>query len=160
MLACRWYTGGRRSHPFSPCCLGSWCWPSTPTRGVGGCHGRTHLAWLREICGGLCRRRVRANVGPFDFALVRSAHRSALSTLRWVFRPPAGAFGPPLGRLNSRWAVRPHVWAFRPCVGLGRMCWRWFRGAGNAAHQPPHCRTCQPNSRGCECLCWHSRERM
>jgi len=150
---------------FSPCCLGSWsrscsCWPSTPTQVL--VVAMVEPTWLgsARFVGGLCRRHVRANIGPFDLALVRSAHCWALSTLRWVSGPPAGAFGPPLGRANIRWDVRPHVWAFRLCVGLGRMCWCWYRGAGDVAHQPPHCRTCQPNSCGCECPCWHARKRL
>jgi len=31
-------------------------------------------------------------------------------------------------------------------------------GGSSGVAQPPHCRTRQLNSRGCECPCWHARD--
>jgi len=151
MPICRWYTGGRRLHPFSPCCSGAWMcscsyWPLTLTWGVGGCHGRTHLAWPSKICEGLCRRSIRANIELFDHAVILVGllcHNLLLLdqgptpyiepdgwTTNCSVILPFGVTGLSTvlsANLHMRWFIQPIVGHCQPCEGS------WL-----SVHQPPH----------------------
>ena len=65
-------------------------------------------------------------------------------SLRGVFRLPAVPFSLALGRSNIRGAVRSRFGRFNFVFGVssshraGRIRWRWFRGADDMEHQPPH----------------------
>ena len=77
-----------------------------------------------------------------------------------------------LGIVKLALGLSTSCWDVWHCIGLiehplGHLTpcfdpkfWHKFRGASDMAHQPPHCRPCQPKSRSCECLCCHAREWM